>query len=184
MHLCGLDVVILQIFIVYSSDDNEIIRVLALAGEYINQLDLEGLWKSGRVRWVTSKDYTLHTWDLLSVWVLTETNHVATKSWFVNDHPNPLDIHMSIFMLLLLLFFVCFVLWDLKWLGFSGHFILYWFWNWCVLKISLLVARNERESVQIALRPKVSWGGSSIAGVVQVQCTDLCSTSGDRFYSF
>ncbi|RWR95698.1 Cyclin-A2-1 [Cinnamomum micranthum f. kanehirae] len=46
--------------------------------------------------------------------------------------------------------------------------------------ISLLVARNERESVQIALRPKVSWGGSSIAGVVQVQCTDLCSTSGDR----
>lgn len=53
----------------------------------------------------------------------------------------------------------------------------------CALKISLLVARNERESVQIALRPKVSWGGSSVAGVVQVQCTDLCSTSGDRFYT-
>ncbi|CAL5385018.1 unnamed protein product [Camellia sinensis] len=47
-------------------------------------------------------------------------------------------------------------------------------------KISLLAARNERESIQIAIRPKVSWGGSAIAGVVQVQCTDLCSTTGDR----
>ncbi|XP_058080319.1 uncharacterized protein LOC131228578 isoform X3 [Magnolia sinica] len=46
--------------------------------------------------------------------------------------------------------------------------------------ISLLVARNERESTQIALRPKVSWGGIGIAGVVQVHSTDLCSTSGDR----
>uniref|UniRef100_A0A5B7BN44 Glycoside hydrolase 123 catalytic domain-containing protein n=1 Tax=Davidia involucrata TaxID=16924 RepID=A0A5B7BN44_DAVIN len=46
--------------------------------------------------------------------------------------------------------------------------------------ISLLVARNERESVQIAVRPKVSWCGSGLAGVVQVQCTDLCSASGDR----
>ncbi|KAL0360702.1 UNVERIFIED_CONTAM: hypothetical protein Sradi_3754700 [Sesamum radiatum] len=46
--------------------------------------------------------------------------------------------------------------------------------------ISLLAARNERENVQIALRPKVSWAGSSIAGSVQVQCSDLCSTSGDR----
>ncbi|KAL6012364.1 hypothetical protein ACLOJK_002851 [Asimina triloba] len=46
--------------------------------------------------------------------------------------------------------------------------------------ISLLVARNERESTQIALRPKVSWGGPGIAGAVQVHCTDLCSTSGDR----
>ncbi|KAK2966648.1 hypothetical protein RJ640_002346 [Escallonia rubra] len=46
--------------------------------------------------------------------------------------------------------------------------------------ISLLAARNERESVQIAIRPKVSWGESGIAGVVQVQCTDLCSSSGDR----
>ncbi|XP_051139478.1 uncharacterized protein LOC127257166 isoform X1 [Andrographis paniculata] len=47
--------------------------------------------------------------------------------------------------------------------------------------ISLLSARNERESVQIAIRPKVSWAaGSGIAGMVQVQCTDLCSTSGDR----
>ncbi|CAI9753428.1 unnamed protein product [Fraxinus pennsylvanica] len=46
--------------------------------------------------------------------------------------------------------------------------------------ISLLAARNERESVQIAIRPKVSWAGSGIAGTVQVQCTDLCSISGDR----
>ncbi|KAL7245032.1 hypothetical protein ACSBR2_000386 [Camellia fascicularis] len=46
--------------------------------------------------------------------------------------------------------------------------------------ITLLAARNERESIQIAIRPKVSWGGSAIAGVVQVQCTDLCSTTGDR----
>ncbi|CAA2976424.1 Hypothetical predicted protein, partial [Olea europaea subsp. europaea] len=42
------------------------------------------------------------------------------------------------------------------------------------------LARNERESVQIAIRPKVSWAGLGIAGTVQVQCTDLCSTSGDR----
>ncbi|XWS25736.1 hypothetical protein CRYUN_Cryun27aG0093100 [Craigia yunnanensis] len=46
--------------------------------------------------------------------------------------------------------------------------------------ISLLAARNERESVQIAIRPKVSWSGSGVAGVVQVQCSDLCSASGDR----
>lgn len=46
--------------------------------------------------------------------------------------------------------------------------------------INLLAARNERESAQIAIRPRVSWVGSGIAGVVQVQCTDLCSTSGDR----
>ncbi|KAL3022773.1 hypothetical protein AAZX31_04G032700 [Glycine max] len=46
--------------------------------------------------------------------------------------------------------------------------------------INLLAARNERESVQIAIRPKVSWGGSSVAGTVQIQCSDLCSTSGDR----
>ncbi|KAH9758642.1 DUF4091 domain-containing protein [Citrus sinensis] len=46
--------------------------------------------------------------------------------------------------------------------------------------INLLAARNERESVQIALRPKVSWSSSSTAGVVQVQCSDLCSASGDR----
>lgn len=52
-----------------------------------------------------------------------------------------------------------------------------------ILKVSLLAARNEQESVQIALRPKVSWVGSSIAGSVQVQCNDLCSTSGDRFGS-
>ncbi|XP_052201492.1 uncharacterized protein LOC127807569 isoform X2 [Diospyros lotus] len=46
--------------------------------------------------------------------------------------------------------------------------------------ISLLVARNERESFQIAIRPKVCWGGSGIAGVAQIHCTDLCSTAGDR----
>lgn len=51
------------------------------------------------------------------------------------------------------------------------------------LKINLLAARNERESVQIALRPKVSWSSSSTAGVVQVQCSDLCSASGDRLVS-
>ncbi|CAA7404265.1 unnamed protein product [Spirodela intermedia] len=46
--------------------------------------------------------------------------------------------------------------------------------------ISLLAARNERESVQIALRPKVSWGGPGTAGAVQIHCSDLCSPSGDR----
>ncbi|XP_021896439.1 uncharacterized protein LOC110813556 isoform X1 [Carica papaya] len=46
--------------------------------------------------------------------------------------------------------------------------------------INLLAARNERESVQIAIRPKVSWCGSGIAGNVQVQCSDMYSTSGDR----
>lgn len=55
--------------------------------------------------------------------------------------------------------------------------------NWSISKINLLAARNERESVQIALRPKVSWGGSGIAGLVQVHCNDLCSTSGDRLVS-
>ncbi|GAV75355.1 DUF4091 domain-containing protein [Cephalotus follicularis] len=49
--------------------------------------------------------------------------------------------------------------------------------------INLLAARNERESVQIALRPKVSWDtpeADAAAGLVQLQCTDLCSTSGHR----
>ncbi|XP_042507977.1 uncharacterized protein LOC122084045 isoform X2 [Macadamia integrifolia] len=46
--------------------------------------------------------------------------------------------------------------------------------------ISLLAARNERESIQIAVRPKVSWGRPGVAGIVQVQCTDLCSSSGER----
>ncbi|KAH7524071.1 uncharacterized protein LOC107420255 [Ziziphus jujuba] len=46
--------------------------------------------------------------------------------------------------------------------------------------VNLLAARDERESVQIAIRPKVSWYGSGIAGVVQIQCSDLRSTSGDR----
>ncbi|KAJ0024655.1 hypothetical protein Pint_08925 [Pistacia integerrima] len=52
--------------------------------------------------------------------------------------------------------------------------------SFLIFKINLLAARNERECIQIALRPKVSWSSSGIAGVVQVQCTDLCSTSGDR----
>ncbi|XP_071923674.1 uncharacterized protein [Coffea arabica] len=46
--------------------------------------------------------------------------------------------------------------------------------------ISLLAARNERESIQIALRPKLSWSGSGIAGTIQIQSTDLCSASGER----
>ncbi|KAL5199185.1 hypothetical protein ABZP36_002697 [Zizania latifolia] len=46
--------------------------------------------------------------------------------------------------------------------------------------VNLLAARNERESFQIALRPKVSWATSGIAGSVKIQCTDLCSSSGDR----
>lgn len=55
--------------------------------------------------------------------------------------------------------------------------------DFLILKINLLAARNERESIQIAIRPKVSWSGSSVAGVVQVQCFDLCSASGDRLVS-
>lgn len=43
-----------------------------------------------------------------------------------------------------------------------------------------MAARNERESVQVALRPKVTWGGCGVAGIVQVQCNDLVSASGDR----
>ncbi|KAJ9179126.1 hypothetical protein P3X46_010949 [Hevea brasiliensis] len=46
--------------------------------------------------------------------------------------------------------------------------------------VNLLAARNERESVQIAIRPKVSWSSSGNAGIVQIQCTDLSSPSGDR----
>lgn len=54
-----------------------------------------------------------------------------------------------------------------------------------MLKINLLAARNERESIQIAIRPKVSWGGpGGVSGIVQVQCSDLCSTSGDRLVCF
>lgn len=49
--------------------------------------------------------------------------------------------------------------------------------------MNLLAARNERESIQVAIRPKVSWGGSGIAGTVQIQCNDLCSASGDRLAS-
>ncbi|XP_038704160.1 uncharacterized protein LOC120000258 isoform X1 [Tripterygium wilfordii] len=46
--------------------------------------------------------------------------------------------------------------------------------------VNLLAGRNERESVQIALRPKISWGSSGVAGIVQLQCSDLCSSTGDR----
>ncbi|XP_042395783.1 uncharacterized protein LOC121986062 isoform X3 [Zingiber officinale] len=46
--------------------------------------------------------------------------------------------------------------------------------------VSLLAARNEKESVQIAMRPKLSWASSSMAGTVQIQCSDLCSAAGDR----
>uniref|UniRef100_A0A2P2KX63 Uncharacterized protein MANES_11G048300 n=1 Tax=Rhizophora mucronata TaxID=61149 RepID=A0A2P2KX63_RHIMU len=46
--------------------------------------------------------------------------------------------------------------------------------------INLLAARNERESVQILIRPKVSWSGSDNAGIVQIHCTDLRSSSGDQ----
>lgn len=52
-----------------------------------------------------------------------------------------------------------------------------------ILKANLLAARNERESVQIALRPKVSWLASGIAGIVQVQSSDLFSAAGDRLVS-
>lgn len=48
-----------------------------------------------------------NTWDLLSIWVLTETNHAATKPWLVNDHPNPLDstyVYFYVIINLLLLF--------------------------------------------------------------------------------
>lgn len=50
--------------------------------------------------------------------------------------------------------------------------------------VTLLAARNERESVQVAIRPKVSWGRGCVAGAVQVQCSDLCcSASGDRLFA-
>lgn len=51
------------------------------------------------------------------------------------------------------------------------------------LQINLLAARNERESVQIAMRPKISWCASGVAGILQVFSGDLCSTSGDRLVS-
>ncbi|KAG6554402.1 hypothetical protein Mapa_004319 [Marchantia paleacea] len=47
-------------------------------------------------------------------------------------------------------------------------------------QINLLAARNEKESAQIALRPKVSWSSGGFIGHVQIQCTDLCSTSGSK----
>ncbi|GBG70386.1 hypothetical protein CBR_g6514 [Chara braunii] len=46
--------------------------------------------------------------------------------------------------------------------------------------INMLAARGERESVQLAVRPKMSWtssaGISGSAGVVHVQCSDLFSS--------
>lgn len=60
-----------------------------------------------------------------------------------------------------------------------------WLSIYFILKINLLAARNERESVQIAIRPKVFWGGTGgVGGTVQVQCSDLCSSSGDRLVYF
>jgi hypothetical protein len=53
-------------------------------------------------------------------------------------------------------------------------------WHFPVKQISLLAARNEKESVQIALRPKLSWGGGGMAGQVQIQCSDFCSHSGHK----
>ncbi|CAM6094606.1 unnamed protein product [Calypogeia fissa] len=47
-------------------------------------------------------------------------------------------------------------------------------------EINLLAARNERESIQIALRPKLSWGSGGYIGHVQIQCSDLCSRSGHK----
>ncbi|KAL2642237.1 hypothetical protein R1flu_009824 [Riccia fluitans] len=47
-------------------------------------------------------------------------------------------------------------------------------------QINLLAARNEKESVQIALRSKVSWASGGFIANVQVQCTDLCSITGSK----
>ncbi|KAG0565178.1 hypothetical protein KC19_8G170500 [Ceratodon purpureus] len=46
-------------------------------------------------------------------------------------------------------------------------------------QVSLLAARNERESAQIAMRPKVSWTSGDMVGYLQIQCSDFCSSSGD-----
>ncbi|MCO5557068.1 hypothetical protein L7F22_010624 [Adiantum nelumboides] len=43
--------------------------------------------------------------------------------------------------------------------------------------IAMLAARNEKESVQLALRPKVTWAGGSVAGFAHINCTQLCSDS-------
>lgn len=62
-----------------------------------------------------------------------------------------------------------------------GIFVyLYHLFVFFTLKVNLLAARNERESVQIAIRPKVSWGRPGSAGVVQLHCSDLSSASGNR----
>ncbi|OAE31691.1 hypothetical protein AXG93_3384s1650 [Marchantia polymorpha subsp. ruderalis] len=47
-------------------------------------------------------------------------------------------------------------------------------------QINLLAARNEKESAQIALRPKMSWSSGGFIGHVQIKCTDLCSNSGSK----
>lgn len=46
--------------------------------------------------------------------------------------------------------------------------------------IAMLAARNERESAQIALRPKLSWTGEGVAGFIQINCTDLCSSTSHK----
>ena len=43
----------------------------------------------------------------------------------------------------------------------------------------MLAARNEKESTQLALRPKVTWVGGGVSGYVHVRCSDLCSESQD-----
>ncbi|XP_024529573.1 uncharacterized protein LOC9655857 [Selaginella moellendorffii] len=50
-------------------------------------------------------------------------------------------------------------------------------------QLNLLIARNERESAQIALRPKISWACGGAVGHVQVHCRDFVSASGDRLES-
>ncbi|KAH7445252.1 hypothetical protein KP509_02G115100 [Ceratopteris richardii] len=46
--------------------------------------------------------------------------------------------------------------------------------------IAILVARNKKESVHIALKPKMTWNGSGIAGDVQAYYTIFCSDVSQR----
>ena len=66
---------------------------------------------------------------------------------------------------------------NILWLWYA----LFWKKFLPLVQISMLVGRNERESAQIALRPKVSWAGDGNAGNLQVHCSDLCSSSGQRW---
>lgn len=51
-----------------------------------------------------------------------------------------------------------------------------------LLQIHLLAARGEKESVQIALRPRCSWGplNSGQGGEVQIHVSDFRSDGGER----